>query len=192
MVRWTYPAELLEALGRFRPGAASGDAAAARPRSALGPLSLGNQAPAGRLLAGEFPKADYIGHVIALRKKYWPLELHSGAVGNRPGEHGGRRGGMGDTEATEHETRARAAAKSRQTLPRILTAASRPCAARRRTARNSSLFPELAFTPFYPQHAAVRRRWRLAEPVPGPDDRGLPGAGARARRGDRAQPVRAG
>jgi hypothetical protein len=28
-----------------------------------------------RLLAREFPKTDYIGHVIALRKKYWPLAL---------------------------------------------------------------------------------------------------------------------
>jgi hypothetical protein len=28
-----------------------------------------------RLLAGEFPKADYVGHVIALRKKYWPLSF---------------------------------------------------------------------------------------------------------------------
>ena len=28
-----------------------------------------------RLLAGEFPRKDYIGHVIALRKKYWPLAL---------------------------------------------------------------------------------------------------------------------
>jgi hypothetical protein len=27
------------------------------------------------LLANEFPKADYIGRVIALRKKYWPLTM---------------------------------------------------------------------------------------------------------------------
>ncbi len=29
----------------------------------------------GQLLAGAFPKGDYIGRVIALRKKYWPLSL---------------------------------------------------------------------------------------------------------------------
>jgi len=28
-----------------------------------------------RLLAGEFPKSDYIGLVIALLKKYWPLAM---------------------------------------------------------------------------------------------------------------------
>ena len=28
-----------------------------------------------RLLRKEFPKADYVGHVIGLRKKYWPLAL---------------------------------------------------------------------------------------------------------------------
>lgn len=28
-----------------------------------------------RLLAKEFPKADYSAHVITLRKKYWPLSL---------------------------------------------------------------------------------------------------------------------
>jgi hypothetical protein len=26
-------------------------------------------------VAGVIPKEDYIGHVIALRKKYWPLAL---------------------------------------------------------------------------------------------------------------------
>jgi len=28
-----------------------------------------------RLLAGEFPKDQYIGRVVALRRKYWPLTL---------------------------------------------------------------------------------------------------------------------
>jgi hypothetical protein len=28
-----------------------------------------------RLLAGEFPKADYSGHVIVLRKQYWLLSV---------------------------------------------------------------------------------------------------------------------
>lgn len=28
-----------------------------------------------RLLAGEFPQADYIGHVLDLRRKYWLLSV---------------------------------------------------------------------------------------------------------------------
>jgi len=38
-----------------------------------------------RLLAGDFPKADYSDHVIALRKQYWllsiPVERWSRQVG---------------------------------------------------------------------------------------------------------------
>jgi hypothetical protein len=72
---WRYPDELLEALGRF--GLA--------PRSDSEPRFVRDQLSdlyrfeirrlRERLLAGEFPKADYVGHVIALRKKYWPLSL---------------------------------------------------------------------------------------------------------------------
>ena len=72
---WTYPAELVEALGRFglapRPETP--------PRFARDQLSdlyrFEIRRLQGRLLAGEFPKSDYVGHVIALRKKYWPLSL---------------------------------------------------------------------------------------------------------------------
>ena len=65
---WAYPVELLEALARF--GLA--------PRFETPPRFVRDQLSdlyryeirrlRGRLLAGEFPKADYIGHVIALRK----------------------------------------------------------------------------------------------------------------------------
>jgi hypothetical protein len=29
----------------------------------------------GRLLAGEFPKADYLDHVVELRRRYWLLSV---------------------------------------------------------------------------------------------------------------------
>lgn len=74
-VIWSYPPELLEALLRF--GLA--------PRPDTGPRFVRDQLSdlyryeirrlRSRLLAGEFPKKEYIGHVIALRKKYWPLAL---------------------------------------------------------------------------------------------------------------------
>ena len=75
VVLWTYPAELRDALLAF--GLA--------PRPDTSPRFVRDQLSdlyryeirrlRGRLLEGEFPKADYIGHVIGLRKKYWPLAL---------------------------------------------------------------------------------------------------------------------
>jgi hypothetical protein len=75
---WTYPVELADALVRF--GLA--------PRPDTPPRFVRDQlsdlyryeirALRDRLLAGAFPKTDYIGHVIALRKKYWPLALTPG------------------------------------------------------------------------------------------------------------------
>ena len=72
---WTYPPELLEALPRF--GIA--------PRPDTPPRLVRDQLSdlyrheirrlRDRLRAKEFPKTDYIGLVIALRKKYWPLAL---------------------------------------------------------------------------------------------------------------------
>lgn len=73
--QWSYPAELAEALLRF--GLA--------PRPETPPRFVRDQlsdlyryeirALRGRLLAGDVLKKDYIDHVIALRKKYWPLSL---------------------------------------------------------------------------------------------------------------------
>jgi hypothetical protein len=73
--RWTYPVELVEALWRFglapRP-----DTPPRFVRDHLRDLYRYEiRRLRDRLLAGEFPKKDYIGHVIALRKKYWPLAL---------------------------------------------------------------------------------------------------------------------
>jgi hypothetical protein len=72
---WTYPPELLAALERFgllptaeTPPRLVRDALSDLYRYEIRRLRA-------RLLAGEFPKADYIGHVIALRKKYWPLTM---------------------------------------------------------------------------------------------------------------------
>jgi hypothetical protein len=68
VARWAYSAELLEALARF--GLAPG------PETP--PRLVRDQLNEERLLAGEFPKADYVGHVVALRKKYWPLSFTPG------------------------------------------------------------------------------------------------------------------
>lgn len=72
---WTYPPELLDAILRF--GLAPTPATPPRfVRDQLSDLYRYEiRRLRGRLLAGEFPRADYIGHVIALRKKYWPLSL---------------------------------------------------------------------------------------------------------------------
>ena len=75
MPQWTYPDELRDALAGF--GLA--------PQPETPPRFVRDQLSdlyryeirrlRERLLAKEFPKADYTGHVIALRKKYWPLAL---------------------------------------------------------------------------------------------------------------------
>ena len=72
---WSYPEDLLEALSAF--GLA--------PRPETEPRFVRDQLSdlyryeirrlRERLLAGDFPKPEYITHVIALRKKYWPLSL---------------------------------------------------------------------------------------------------------------------
>ena len=75
MAGWEYSAELLEALGRF--GLAPGPETPPRlVRDQLSDLYRWEiRRLRARLLAGEFPKKDYVGHVIALRKKYWPLSF---------------------------------------------------------------------------------------------------------------------
>jgi hypothetical protein len=72
---WTYPPEILDALGGFglapRPHTP--------PRLARDQLSdlyrHEIRTLRRRLLAGEFPKTEYVGHVVALRRRYWPLAL---------------------------------------------------------------------------------------------------------------------
>jgi hypothetical protein len=73
--RWSYPPELLEALAAFglRP---QPDTPPRFTRDALSDLYRYEiRRLRERLLAGEVRRADYRGHVIALRKKYWPLTL---------------------------------------------------------------------------------------------------------------------
>ena len=72
---WTYPPEFVETLPGFglRP---TPDTPPRFVRDQLNDLYRHEiRRLRDRLLAKEFPKADYIGHVIALRKKYWPLAL---------------------------------------------------------------------------------------------------------------------
>jgi hypothetical protein len=72
---WSYPPELREALAGF--------GLAPRPetppvfvRDALSDLyRFEIRRLRDRLLAGHVAKADYIGFVVSLRKKYWPLTL---------------------------------------------------------------------------------------------------------------------
>jgi hypothetical protein len=74
-VQWTYPDELRAALLKF--GLAPHPETPPRfVRDQLSDLYRYEiRALRDRLRGGEFPKADYIGHVIGLRKKYWPLAL---------------------------------------------------------------------------------------------------------------------
>ena len=70
-----WPPELTEALLRF--GLAPGPETSPRlVRDALSDLYRYEIRELRRKrVAGEIPKQDYISHVIALRKKYWPLSL---------------------------------------------------------------------------------------------------------------------
>ncbi len=96
MAEWRYPAELLEALERFglKPTA---DTPPTLVRDQLSDLYRHEiRRLRGRLLAGEFPKGDYAGLVIQLRKRYWPLSATPQqweAICSRP--HGGADGDGG-------------------------------------------------------------------------------------------------
>ena len=73
--RWTYPPELADALEAFglRP---TPDTPPALVRDALNDLyRFELRRMRERLRAGEVEKAGYVGDVIALRKKYWPLTM---------------------------------------------------------------------------------------------------------------------
>jgi hypothetical protein len=75
MPPWSYPPELIASLLAF--GLA--------PRPDTPPRFVRDQLNdlyryeirrlRAQLLAGAFPKTDYVGLVITLRKKYWPLAL---------------------------------------------------------------------------------------------------------------------
>jgi len=73
VARWRYPEELLDALGRFGL-VPTADTPPTLERDQLSDLSRYDiRRLRGQFLAGEFPKADYAGLVIQLRKHYWPL-----------------------------------------------------------------------------------------------------------------------
>ena len=72
---WIYPPELRAALGAFGL-APTGESPPSLVRDALSELYRYElRRLRGRLLAGEIAKPDYIGHVVALRKTYWPLTM---------------------------------------------------------------------------------------------------------------------
>ena len=75
MRSWTYPAELMQALA----GLGLAPAAHTDPvmvRDALNGLYRYElRRLRDQLLAGTVAKPDYIGLVITLRKKYWPLSM---------------------------------------------------------------------------------------------------------------------
>lgn len=73
--RWRYPEELLTGLAEF--GLAPTPHTPPRlVREQLSDLYRHEiRRLRARLLAGDVPKADYAGHVVALRKKYWPLSF---------------------------------------------------------------------------------------------------------------------
>jgi hypothetical protein len=94
VAEWRYPVELLDALERFglKPTAETPPALVREQLSDLYRHEI--RRLRGRFLAGEFPKADYAGLVIQLRKLYWPLSAtpaqwelicsrtHGGTVGD--------------------------------------------------------------------------------------------------------------
>lgn len=70
-----FPAELLDALATFGL-CPSPSTSPTFVRDALSDLYRYEiRRLKSKLLAGEFPKSDYVGRVIALRKKYWPLTM---------------------------------------------------------------------------------------------------------------------
>jgi len=72
---FVYPPELAEALLHFGL-APTPDTPPRFVRDALSDLYRYEiRALREKRVAGVIPKEDYIGHVIALRKKYWPLAL---------------------------------------------------------------------------------------------------------------------
>ena len=72
---WTYPPELRAALGGLglAPRSATPPSVVRDALNDLYRYELRRMREA--LRAGAIPKADYIGLVVALRKKYWPLTL---------------------------------------------------------------------------------------------------------------------
>lgn len=176
--QWIYPPELLEALGPFglapRP-----DTHPTFVRDALSELYRWEiRRLRDRLIAREFPKKAYSSHVIAMRKKYWPLALTPA---------GWEQICSGKLDATLDEALAmadvtpdatpRAASHTRIALiqqhvsPNHGLNIHRAMAEVRRAAKDGAqlvAFAELAFTKFFPQQPPTVDVKTLAETVPGP------------------------
>jgi hypothetical protein len=72
---WTYPSELADALARFGLSPQP-HTSPVFVRDALNDLYRYElRRLRDRLLAGQIAKPDYVGIVISLRKKYWPLSM---------------------------------------------------------------------------------------------------------------------
>jgi hypothetical protein len=73
--RWSYPPELRDAVAAFglSPGPATPPAVVRDQLNDLYRYEL--RRLRDRLRAGDVEKADYVGLVVGLRKKYWPLTL---------------------------------------------------------------------------------------------------------------------
>ena len=73
--RWQYPTELAAALTAFGLAPTPGTPPAL-VRDQLNDLyRFELRRLRARLLAGEFPRLEYLDRVVAMRKQYWPLTL---------------------------------------------------------------------------------------------------------------------
>jgi len=174
--QWAYPPELLSALGQFGL-APQPETPPALVRDALSDLYRWEiRRLRDRLLAAEFPKQEYLGHVIALRKKYWPLAITPeawGAISPQPmNQNPGLRQAQAALSSSKGGTAPLRIALIQQhasrdhdlNLHRAVAAVRAAAAAGARVIA----FAELAFTRFFPQQPPAVDVRTLAEPVPGP------------------------
>jgi N-carbamoylputrescine amidase len=193
--QWAYPPELVAALGAFGLSPAP-DTPPVLVRDALSDLYRWEiRRLRERLIAKEFPKKDYIGHVIAMRKKYWPLAMTPDAWEKVcAGASAGARAGAEENPEPENQnpgTPERAFASGfGDAAPRNPgTASVRVALIQQHASPNHGLniqravhqvrqaaaegarlisFAELAFTKFFPQQPPDVDVRTLAETVPGP------------------------
>jgi beta-ureidopropionase len=189
---WAYPPELLSALGAF------GLAPAPHTPPTLVRLALSGlyrweiRRLRDRRVAEEFPKKEYSAHVIALRKKYWPLALTpegwekicagSEAPPGSEVQSGATVQGSVRSRAAEELNAApqhqrpgiagvRIALIQQHVSPNHGLNIHRAVHHVRRAAADGArivAFAELAFTKFFPQQPPTVDVRTLAETVPGP------------------------
>jgi N-carbamoylputrescine amidase len=154
--RWSYPAELLDALGRLgaQPSPGTPPSVVRDYVNDLYRYTL--RRLRDELRAGRVEKADYRARVVALRRQYWVLTLPPRAWGDlcRP------KGPAVRLALIQQHAAADRAVNIQRGMDAVRRAAADGAAL--------VVFAELAFTPFYPQHPATGEVRALAEPVPGP------------------------